>query len=390
MTGRPATLVLACAAALAGCATAPPHPSSAEHGFLVARVVVRGALLRFTSDVADAGVAVKLGADGRPQDGPGAASGYARGGYFYFLDLPPGRYVLLSASFPARGTRYKVTLPDGDLTKRSVELKAGAAAFLGEYELDGRFPEFPEAVDRAAALPPRWLTFFLRHPPLPRDVDYRSLDQKPAAEGRAMLSARDSMAGTDWGALPVLRLRALGTPEPAALGGGLRPKPLELKQEALFAWRDVLEWGEPARTPNGLEWRRPKGSARAAVWFTSATAKGFLGWDAAVRELRAAAAVDGPSRLEEVLVATRTALSGRASRWVYPESTLVGSEQRVVVTETVLVPDGYGLYAARLRADKGEFEEVEPAFRRLLGQLVLGPPPPKAQPKQETVLFYGQ
>lgn len=388
MRRRLAQLASAGVLALAGCATAPPRPSSAEHGVLVARVVVRGALLRFTRDVADSGVVVKLTPDGRPQDGPGAGSGYAKDGYFYFFDLPPGRYVLMSASFPARGTRYRVTLPDFDLPKRAVELKAGRAAFLGEYQLDGRFPEFPEAVDRAAAVIGRLLTFFLRHPPLPRDTDYRALEHDAQAEGRAMLSARASLSGTDWGPLATLRVRELGTPEPVATGGGLRPKPLPLKQEPLFAWRDVLEWGEPIRTANGLEWRRPKGGARAAVWFTTAATAGFLGWDAAVRELRSGTSVDGPARLEEVKVATRTALAGRSSRWIYPEATLTGSEQRVVVTETVLVPDGTGLYSARLRAEREEFDEVLPLFRRFLTQLVLGPPPPAAPSKQDAVIFY--
>lgn len=388
MRGRLAQLASACVFALAGCATAPPRPTSTEHGVLVARLVVRGALLRFTKDVADSGVVVKLKPDGTPQDGPGAASGYAKDGYFYFFDLPPGRYALMSGSFPARGTRYRVALPDFDLAKRAVELRPGRAAFLGEYQLDGRFPEFPEAVDRAAAVIGRLLTFFLRHPPLPRDADYRALERDEPAEGRAMLSARASLAGTDWGALASMRVRELGTPEPVATDGGLRAKPLPLKQEPLFAWRDVLEWGEPLRTANGLEWRRPDSRARAAVWYTTASAKGFLGWDAAVRELRAGASVDGPSRLVEVKVATRTALAGRSSRWIYPEATLTGSEQRVVVTETVLVPDGNGLYSARLRAEKEEFEELLPLFRRFLEQLVLGPPPPAAPPKQDAVIFY--
>lgn len=378
---RPA---LAALLLLGGCAAAPPRPTSAEHGLLVARVKVRGALLRRTSDIADAGVLVKLGNDGRPQDGAFAVSRYAKDGYFYFLDLIPGRYVLVSASFPARGTRYRVVMPDYDMAKRMVELKAGEAAFLGDYELDGRFPDFPEAVDRAASNIGRLLTFFLRHAPMPRDTDFRALDRSPQAEGRAFLSARESLKGTEWDPLALLRLRSLGTPEPAATAGLLRSKPLPLKPEAMFSWRDVLGWGEPLRTARGVEWRDPAGGARAAVWYTPNAARGFQGWDAAVRELRAGAAVDGPSRLEEVKVATRTALAGRSSRWVYPESSLVGSEQRVLVTETVLVPDGEGLYTARLRAEKSEFERTRPAFRRLLEQLVLGPPAPETGPKRET------
>lgn len=384
---RPLLWAAACVL-LAGCAGAPPRPTSTSHGMLSARVVVRGAVLRFLKDVGTGGVAVKLGPDGRPQDGPGAAAGYGKGGYFYFFDLPPGRYVLLSTSFAARGTRYRAVIPEGDLSKRAVELKAGEAAFLGTYELDGDFPEFAEAVDRAGAVIGRLLTFFWKHPPLPRDVSFRSVDLGPEAEGRALLSARETLAGTAWREAVVRRIKQLGTPEPAATTGGLRPKPLELKEEATFAWRDVLEWGEPIRLANGLEWRAPKGGARAAVWYTTAAAKGFLGYAEAVRQLRAGVGAEGESALTEVRVGTRAALSGRTSRWIYPEGTLVGSASRVVVTETVLVPDGEGMYTARLRAEQDAFEEAAPRFRRLLEQLYLGPPKPKAPPKQDALIFY--
>ena len=82
----------------------------------------------------------------------------------------------------------------------------------------------------------------------------------------------------------------------------------------------------------------------------------------------------------------RAGRGARATRYQYPEGVLVGSETKVVVTVTILVPDGYGIYTARLRAPRGEFETVVPAFREFLLQLRLGPPPPKAAPKQEAVM----
>lgn len=378
----------AAALALGACAGAPPRPSSAEHGLLAARVVVRGAIFSFLKKEASFGVAVKLKPDGTPQDGPGAASGFAKDGYFYFLDLPPGRYALVSAGFRARGTRYRVVLPPGEISRRAVTLRAGEAAFLGEYELGSVYPEGPEARRRALRLLGRWVTFWRARHPMPRDAELRDADLGPRAEGRAMLSARDSLAGTGWRRLALERIRRLGTTEPAPTKGFVRQRPLELKQEPFFAWRDVLRWGEPIRLDNGLEWRRPGGGARAAVWFTTATAKGFRGYEQAVRQLRALVVTEGSGRLEEVRVSTRLAAAGRTERWVYPEATLVGSERRVVVTETVLVPDGYGMYTARLRADKDEFEQVAPRFRRLLEQLSLGPPGPKEEARGDPVLFF--
>jgi hypothetical protein len=56
-----------------------------------------------------------------------------------------------------------------------------------------------------------------------------------------------------------------------------------------------------------------------------------------------------------------------------------------MTTETVLVPDAFGMFTARLRAPRAEFEKVLPAFREFLVQLSLGPPESSA-PSSEPVL----
>ncbi|MCR4295694.1 MAG: hypothetical protein NUW21_09190, partial [Elusimicrobia bacterium] len=85
-------------------------------------------------------------------------------------------------------------------------------------------------------------------------------------------------------------------------------------------------------------------------------------------------------------VGTRAGVAARTTKYVYPRGTLVGSETTVVVTETTIVPDGYGMFTARLRAPRGEFQSTLPAYREFLLQLALGPPAPKAPPKQEALM----
>jgi hypothetical protein len=117
------------------------------------------------------------------------------------------------------------------------------------------------------------------------------------------------------------------------------------------------------------------------VFFTSATTKGFAGYDEAVRQMRAAASgLEDSAALYEVRVATRTAQAARLTSFRYPEEKLVGSEVAVTVTETALIADPAGMFTARLRAPRGEFEKVLPAYREFLLQLVLGPRLPDVKP----------
>ncbi len=369
---------------LTGCALSrPAEPTSLDHGLLIARARVRGALIPFTSDAADRAAVEQLGPDGEAVPGKVAVSGFAREGAVYFLDLPPGRYSLTAISFPARGARYEVALATAVLRRDAVELRPGEASFLGDLTLDGRLPDFDVLVERAAGLGARLLTPFFGWSPIPRDADLRSVDRTALAEREALLAARRDLAGTQWAGVVAERLRAIGAAEPAAKAGGLRNRELPLKRETFFSWRDTLKWGSPRRAPEGLAWRRPGGEARVVVFFTSATAPGFAGYEEAVRQMRAAATgLDDSAALYEVRVGTRTGQAARSTSYRYPEGTLVGSEVAVTTTENVLVGDPAGMFTARLRAPRSEFEKVLPSFREFLLQLVLGPPAPIAAPSE--------
>lgn len=376
--------------ALSGCAGLPsPEPTTVSHGMLSVRARVRGAVIPFTGDEADSAVVEQLGPDGEPLPGKEAVAGVSGGGFVYFLDLPPGRYALASVSFRARGVRYRVEIPPASGRKEAVDLRPGAAAFLGELSLDGRLPDFDVAVERALAVVGHLLTPWMRRPIVDRDADLRGLDRGAQAEARALHAARRVLGDTQWKRAVEARLREMGAPEPAATKGLVRPKQIALKAETILSWRDTLEWGEPQRAGNGLIWAKPGGTARIAVFFTTAAAKGFAGYEAAVAEMRAAAStadVGDQGALYEVRVSTRYGVAARATSTRYREGTLLGSEFKVAVTETVLVPDPAGMYTARLRAAKGEFDEVLPAFREFLLQLVLGAPQ-KTEAKQDDVIL---
>lgn len=379
------SLAAACAALLLGaCATVPPvAPTHVDHGMLFMKARIRGAIVPFTSDEPDTASVEQLDKDGYPIPGKVAVSKFSRDGAVYFLDLPPGRYALSTLSFKARLARYEVELSSAAMRRDVVELKPGKAAFLGSLSLDGRFPEFDVAVERAAAVIGHWLLPFLRRPLVYRDADLRAHDLDARSERLALLEARPYFEGTQWRRLVEARLREIGAEEPAPTRGTFRAKEIPLQESAFFSWRDTLDWGAPAKVGTGLAWKNPKGEARLAVFFTTATTPGFIGYAEAVRQMRTAndALKDSPS-LFDVRVGTHTGVASRMTAHLYPEGTLVGSQMRVVVTETVLVDTAAGMYTARLRAPEAEFEKVEPRFREFLIQLVLGQPVHEA-PKQE-------
>lgn len=372
----------------AGCASVRPTaaPTHVDHGMLLVRARVRGAIVPFTSDEPDQASVEQIDADGYPIPGKTAVSRLSHEGSVYFLDLPPGRYALAGLSFRARLARYEVELSSAAMRRNTVELRPGTAAFLGDLSLDGRFPDFDVAVERAITVVGHWLLPVLRRPVIPRDADLRSHDVDRKSERAVLLAAREPLAGTQWRGMVEARLREIGAPEPAPTTGVVRSREVPLQETTFFSWRDTLKWGPPAKVGTGLAWRKPGGEARVAVFFTSATVQGFVGYEEAVRQMRAAVdALEDRAALYEVRVGTRTGTASRLTSHSYPEGTLTGSETKVVLTETVLVEDPNGMYTARLRAPRGEFEKVLPSFREFLLQLVLGQPV-HAAPKEEAEL----
>lgn len=377
------------ATGLAACATPPPpQPAALDEGLLIARVGVHGTLFARSTKWADTAEIAAFDAAGVPVPGHRAKSSFSANGYVVFFGMHAGRYALRAASFKARGARYQVRVPAEGELKRIVELRPGTAAFLGDLRFDTRKPELVVALGRAARVVGHWLTPFLKRPLLPRDVGAPLHESGPDSEVQALRAVRGALAATQWSPVVSARLRELSAPEPATTAGVLRARELPLREEPFFSWRDTLKWGEPKRSPVGLAWRRPGGEAQIAVFFTTASAPGFQGWAEAVSELRRSSAesVEDRGGVYEVRAATRTGVAARVTKYRYPDGVLVGSEAAVVVTETLLIPDGWGLFTARLRAPRSEFDAALPAYREFLLQLSLGSPKSKPAPKQEAVL----
>lgn len=384
----PAAAALSLAACAAFRPVSPPPQEGLDQGLLIGRVDVHGTLFHALIKNADVAELVALDDKGAPVPGLRAQSGMAVNGHVVFFGLPAGRYVMRAASFPARGARYHFKIPKDEDAKRAVVLRPGTAAYLGAYDFDSRWPELWTGVARAGRIIFHWLTPFLSRPMIERAVNQGDHETTPQLETEALLAVRDAVKGTPWSRVVAARLKELSAPEPAKVTGIVRRREMKVRQEPFLGWRDTLGWGEPRRAPDAIAWKRPGGEAQVAVFFTTFTAPGFQGWEASVSELRreSAASVEDRSGVFEVRVATRTGLGARVTKYRYPDGVLVGSETAVIVTETIIVPDGWGQYTARLRAPKGEFADAYPAFREFLTQLVLGPPPPKAAPKQEAVL----
>lgn len=355
---------------------------------LVARVNVQGAFFHKMLKHPNVATLLALDEKGVPLPGQRAQSGFAVNGYMVFFGLPEGRYVLRSATFPARGVRYHVVLPEDGMLKRSVVLKRGGAAFLGDITVDSHFPEGWTGVWRAALIASHWLTPFLRRPVIPREVGSPIFDASPAQETKALQAVREALSAMQWNRVVAARLRELSAAEPAKVEGLLRSREMPIREEPFLSWRDTLKWGEARRAPFAIAWRRPGGEAQVAVFFTTSSTPGFAGYAAAVSELRASAkaSVEDGGELYEVRVGTRTGLGARTTKYRYPDGVLVGSVTSVQLTETILIPDGWGLYTARLRAPREEFAAALPAFREFLLQLSLGTPKPKPPPKMEAIL----
>ncbi len=359
----------------------PIEPTHVDHGLLIAQVKIHGALLPFLTDEPNDGVIAQVDSNGDLIPGKTTPAATSNEGALYFLDLPPGRYLLQRVSFFARGARYEVELSSASMRRYTIDLGAGKVAFLGEIELDGRFPDFDIAVEHALSIGAHWLTPFLRRPRIVREVDIRSHMIGLIPERQALIRARKDLAGSQWTRIIHEHSREIGAPEPVPREGALFTRELPRHDEEFFSWRDTLKWGRPARARGGLSWRHPGGEARIAVFFTTANALGFVGYQEAIREMRAAAnSLEDSASLYEVRVGTLTGLASHLTSHFYPEGTLTGSELKTIVTETVLVDRSVGMYTARLRAPSGEFEKTLPHFREFLLQLTLARPAKGAAP----------
>ena len=299
---------------------------------------------------------------------------YRSGDRLYALDLPPGRYALVAASYFTGRTRQLARFQGDKAKKWVVEVKPGAITFGGALWLPRPFPGwdvfFVDGLRRAASyLPP------FKRALISVTLGTARTDLSPATELQALRLARVDLKDTAWGEAADVKLRAFGNPPPMLTQGTFRKRPVPRLRADTFSWIDTLHWGKPQAVDGGLEWRRPKARAWISVTFVPSEGTGARPLQAELKALREAGAPEDSHTLSEVAVSSRAALSASYTTYLYPEALLVGSDVRVLRTEAVVVPVTDGFYKLVYRAASDEFDRSRPDFQTFVRYLDLAKPP---------------
>lgn len=361
---------------LAGCSSLPPRqPSHVTQTGLFLTFKTEGLLFSWADDAAAAAVA-PLRKDGTPDLDQAVFSNFRRENRVYFLDLPPGRYVLAAVYWTKHGLRHAVRPAaerSGGKPDPGVETAAGEFRFMGDYTAKRRWQNWPRfllngLLSAKILIPPfRPAVSFL-------DAPIKSRDQSPLAESRALRAALADLGKTEWSEAIRGRLASLKqAPELPTETVGLfrrREVPAKVHWTPAFGWVDTLEWGEPREVPGGLEWRHPRREARVQVALRSSPPL-----SQALEELKGLGSTEDSHVHREVRLSTRSAYAVRYTTHHYPEPYLTGSVVKVAVTETLLVPDRDGYWVVQMRAARGEFSKLLADFVRFRDLLKLDPPP---------------
>jgi hypothetical protein len=291
----------------------------------------------------------------------------------YALDLPPGVYRLVAASYFTGRSRQFVKLEREQTKDWTVAVKPGRLTFAGIGLLprtgQGLGPFVLNGLRRAASyLPP------FRRAVIKVQIGLPRLDRSTSAELETLRLARVDLSGTRWGELVSDRLHELGNPPDPITEGLVFRKAVPHERASTFSYIDTLEWGPPRPVPGGLEWRRPKTPAAISVALVPVSGDGARPLERMLAELREAGAPEDTHTLSQISVSTRPAYSALYTSYVYRDTELVGSDVRVVKTQEILVPDARGVYRLRYRAEASLFERHLPAFERFIRYLQLYPP----------------
>ncbi len=361
---------LALVAALAsGCRTLAPRkkpvePFAASQGALFGSVVMRG---HEFPNVIPHGVEEMFFAQVLPSgeldlDHP-IATNYLEGGQVYLLNIPPGRYVPLTASYYHRRVRYQGKLPPDEGKLWAVDVGPGQVAYLGADTLRTEWQGFGHAIMD-------WLKQLVAHlPPFPRlttsiEVSTPRVDRAPETEAHALRRAREALKGSLWVAAIDQRLTVLGNPpEPVLQGLVFKTKKARVGQGA-FKYIETLGWGQPKAAPGGLRWSEPKGRAEVLVAYMQPDVPGYKPRDRYLDDMRAAGSPEDTHVLTEIMISSRPAQVATYTTYLYGEAALPGSEVRVFKTETLLVPAADGYYILRYRALRASFDAFYQPFRR--------------------------
>lgn len=359
---------------LAGCSSLPPRqPAHVTQTALFLTFKTEGMVFSWADDATSAAVA-PVRKDGTLDLDRSIFSNYRREDRVYFLDLPPGRYALAAVYWTKHGLRHAVRLSYGDEKEApGVDAKAGDFRFLGSYTAKRRWQSWPRFLLNGL------LSGKILIPPFLPAVSFLDApvsihDDTVLAESRALRAALADLAKTEWTTALRARLASLKVaPElPSQTEGFFRRREVAAKIHwtPRFGWVDTLEWGEPRSLPGGLEWRHPDKEARIQVELRSSPPL-----SRALESLKGLGSSEDSHVHRDVLISTRPAHAVRYTTYHYPEPYLTGSVVKVAVTETLLVPAAGGYWVVQMRAARGDFSKLLPAFVKFRDLLRLDPPP---------------
>lgn len=366
--------LLAASCAAVGERREVPQPAQADAALTIIGVSIKARKIDPFAERAETCHVVPVTAAGELDIDHPIRSDKAHGGWIFFFNLPPGRYAPVAFTYRRRAKRFLARLEPAVSRAWAFEVKRGGIAFAGDNFLRREFPGWGQTVQNFLK------TFRFLAPPFKRGVVRLPLsgprvDRSWLAELRALRAARKGLAGTLWTGWIDARLKEMGNPqEPLTKRGFFRRKPVPYLKTEWFSYHDVFDWGPPIKVRGGLEWRHPQGRARVAAVFLRPGDPGYKPADEYLRDLKQAGSPEDSHALHAVLVSSRPAWSAIYTLYDYPEPYLTGSKVRVLVTETVVVPDTEDLYLFRLRAEREHFRQARERFKRFLGYVVLQKP----------------
>jgi hypothetical protein len=368
--------LLALCGCLSGCLGrgALREPSSPDRGAIVMAVEFKGAEFPyFRRHKAEELFFAQVGPDGG-LDPNLVPANFRAGDRLYALDLVPGKYALVAASYFTGRTRQLAKF-EGDRSKQwVVEVKPGELVFGGSVLMPRKFPGWGDFIVHGFLRAVSYLPPFKRAV-IPAEIGLSKTDLSRGLELQALRSAREDLAPTYWAQAADTKLVAYGNPPPALTTGHWHKKAVPRKRAESFTWVDTLGWGEPQRIAGGLQWRRAKAPIWIAVTYVPAQGERAKALDAELAALREAGAPEDSHTLSEVAVSSKTALAAVYTTYLYAQAALVGSDVSVLKTMALVVPAKEGYYKLQYRASAGEFERWRPDFARFIRYLDLAPPP---------------
>jgi hypothetical protein len=361
----PAALLL-CSCRSLSSSKKPIEPYGASQGAIFGSIVLRGHEFPNVIPHRAEEVFFVQVVDGKPDLDHPRATNYLGGGYFFLLNIPPGRYMPITASYYQRRVRFQAKLPLDEAKLWAVDVSPGQISFMGANTLRTEWQGFGRA----------FINFFKKvyaHiPPFPRPtapvvISTPRVNRTTPIEATALRAARGILEGSQWVAAIDRRLTVIGNPpEPITTGLLFKKKKPKLGEGKAFKYIETLDWGEPKPAPGGLRWREKKDRAEIVVSYLKPGMEGFRPREKYLEEMRAAGSPEDSHTLEAVVISSRTAQVARYTTYVYPEGRLLGTAPEVFATETMLVPAAEGYYILRYRAKRDSFSEYYEEFRRFV------------------------